>query len=163
MRGRRLPDELNLTLLCALATVLEDMSTKRSAPSKGGRKGTEVVESRSGRRSGLTAEEEKVVRMSRGLGGPDGLELEHYVHSGNDDVRKKLAEIESRAFQMSGRIDALRREAGITTADGPAPAQSAKGQAAKQKIVNRLREAAGEDEEATAKAKRGGATKPRAK
>lgn len=78
----------------------------------------------------LDAEEEKVLRMSRGLGGKDDLELE--MRGKNDpEVWAKLREIENRAFQQSGRIAAMKKRA----ADEEAAEEGA---GVKAKIVDRL-------------------------
>lgn len=94
---------------------------KKSAPgNRRVQQGAVVAESRT-----LDPVEEKVVRMRKGWGGPDDLELEQ-VGSEHEATRAKLREIELRALEMSGRMDELRREAGV----GNSPT--------KQKIIDRL-------------------------
>ena len=76
----------------------------------------------------LDPEEEKVIRMRRGLAAPRDLELE-FVGREFPETLARLQEIERMAFTASGRIDELRREAAIETDAPPS---------AKQKIVSRL-------------------------
>ena len=92
----------------------------------------------------LTPEEEKVLRMSKGLVAPDSLELE-WRGAGNADLQAKLREIEVRAFEQSGHLARLRKEAGVGD-DGEA---AAKPSSTKDKIISRLREKAGDANGAT--------------
>lgn len=87
--------------------------------------------------------------MSRGLGGRDDLELEM---RGQDkpDVWAKLREIENRAFEKSGRIAALKKQA------AEEDASQAKSEV-KAKIVDRL--ASKSKSKVTASAKAGAKTK----
>jgi len=73
------------------------MSSKPKAPS---RSSTTTVDP--GTRPGLTAEEERALRMKFGLAGDDDMELPQ-KHEGNADLAAKLREIEKRAFAMTGR------------------------------------------------------------
>lgn len=82
--------------------------------------------------------------MSRGLGGGDDLELEMRGRE-NPDVWAKLREIENRAFEKSGRLAALKKEA----ADEEAAEAKA---GVKSKIVDRLSAKSKTKVQATAKA-----------
>lgn len=75
------------------------MSTKRTGGPKGGvsKTTTTTVET-----TGLTAEEERAIRMRFGLAGDDDLVLPDKAH-GNADIMAKLKEIEARAFAATGR------------------------------------------------------------
>ncbi|MCK6547499.1 hypothetical protein L6R52_16745 [Myxococcota bacterium] len=96
------------------------MSTKRAAPGSQGRTrastASTAVESTRPRTSkgseSLSPIEEKVVRMRRGIAAPDDLELGQ-VGQSHAKTRALLLEIEARAFERSGRLDELRREAGL--------------------------------------------------
>lgn len=63
-------------------------------------------------RTKVDAVEEKVVRMRHGFPVPDDLELEQ-KGQGHEDVRQQLLAIERMAFEKSGRLEELRREAGL--------------------------------------------------
>lgn len=85
------------------------MSTKRTGSPKVSRGATETttttVGTGVGQKVGLTAEEERAIRMRFGLAGDDGLALDDKA-GGNADVMAKLQEIERRAFEMTGRSPA---------------------------------------------------------
>lgn len=97
--------------------------TKRAAP-KGQKAqvGTETQEA-------LSAHEEKALRMRHGFALPDTDPLPR-VGQDRPDVAKKLLELELRALEKSGRLDQLRREAGVEVDAG---------QVAKQKIISGLK------------------------
>ncbi len=80
--------------------------------------------------AGITATEEKVVRMRHGFPVPDELELEQ-VGQDNEAVRQQLLAIERRAFEQSGRLDELRQEAALDDEGETDPDT-------KQKIIDRL-------------------------
>lgn len=106
------------------------MSTKRSGgPTK--RSGATDTTTTVGTNAGLTAEEERALRMRFGLAGTDDLELGD-KSGGNADVLAKLKEIERRAFEMTGR--------------SPASGKT------KSKIVSALREKGAEATASAAKA-----------
>ena len=60
----------------------------------------------------LDPQEDKVIRMQRGFTAPDGMQLE-WEGQDSPDVMAQLRALEERAFVESGRIDELRREAGV--------------------------------------------------
>jgi len=94
------------------------MSTKSKGPSKSQ---TTTVGTES--RNGLTAEEERALRMRFGLAGDDDTALPQ-KHEGNAEIAAKLREIEKRAFAMAGRT----------------PGEMTDGDVAKAKIVSALRD-----------------------
>lgn len=67
--------------------------------------------------------------MQRGLSVPEDMPLGR-VGQDHPATRAKLQEIERRAFERSGRLDALRKEAGLPVATASV--------ATKQKIISRL-------------------------
>lgn len=115
-----------------------EMTTKRELPR--GRAKTETTHSGDG---GLSALEERALRMRYGLEVSDQLKLESKA-PGRPDVMKKLLEIEHRAFEKSGRLAALRRAAGVEVAKPVA--------AKKDKIVGKLKAKAKTAAKPTAKA-----------
>ncbi|MFO0724899.1 MAG: hypothetical protein U1E65_14055 [Myxococcota bacterium] len=129
------------------------MTTKREQAR--GKAKTATVEAKS---SELSAPEERALRMRFGLEVGPSQRLGSKAE-GRPDVMAKLLEIERRAFVKSGRIDELRRQAGVEVA---APAS-----AKKDKIVGKLKVKAAKKTApvkakatATAKAVRSSAKKP---
>lgn len=108
------------------------MTSKRAAPS-GRSRSTKAGVTTTKRGEVLEALEEKVVRMRRGLAAPGDLKLDR-VGQSHPATRSKLQEIEARALERSGRLDALRTDAGIE-------GQSAD-RRTKAKIINRLKSTA---------------------
>ena len=84
----------------------------------------------------LDPQEEKAIRMHRGLSVSDDMELE-WEGQDRPDVMAQLRALEERAFVESGRIDEMRREAGVTSAT-------------KDKIVSKLKDATTSSAEAEA-------------
>jgi hypothetical protein len=100
------------------------MNRKR-APSSGQRNSKARVE----KNAVFEPMEEKVVRMRRGAAAPDDMVLDR-VGQNHPATRAKLDEIEARAFEKSGRLDALRKQAGLPVA--------VTNTETKQKIISRL-------------------------
>jgi hypothetical protein len=87
--------------------------------------------------------EEKAVRMRRGIAAPDDMPLGR-VGQNHPATRAKLDEIEARAFERSGRLDALRKQAGIPVATTNT--------ATKEKIISRLAKKTTSKKQASSKA-----------
>jgi DNA-directed RNA polymerase sigma subunit (sigma70/sigma32) len=99
------------------------MSTKRTGTPKTSRGATETTTTVG---TGLTAEEERALRMRFGLAGDDDLPLPDKA-GGNAEVLAQLRDIERRAFAMTGRTpgEAPKTKSKIVSAlkDKTAPAK----------------------------------------
>jgi hypothetical protein len=133
---------MNLTVPVSFATVGLAMTTKRPAPPKS----SDHREPSSGAER-LDSVEEKVIRMRRGLGASDNLELE-FMGRNHPDTLARLREIEHRAFEKSGRIAAMKKAAAEEDEDeeDDPPATVRVDQSTKSKIVSGMRDKSGQAE-----------------
>jgi hypothetical protein len=133
------------------------MTTRRPAPPKASRESPERIREPSGR---LDPDEEKVIRMRRGLIASDDQPLE-FMGRGHPDTLARLREIEHRAFEKSGRLAALKKEAGLDQDDLDEEDEPEAQDETKEKIVAALKEKAAPKAKAVVKAKSKPSTKKR--